>query len=92
MIVAVKPLYVQLVDLPKVIALSTATIEREIRSGNFPKPRQISGRRVAWLLRDVEEWAEKRPVSELPPPPNTGSRKGKTIERKPVPPASDQDE
>jgi len=91
MIVAVKPLYVQLADLPKVISLSTATIEREIRSGDFPKPRQISGRRVAWLLREVEEWAEKRPVSDLPPPPNTGKPK-KATEQPQALPASDQDE
>ena len=30
---------------------------------------------MGWLLREVMEWAETRPVSELPPPPNTGNRR-----------------
>lgn len=96
MIVAAKPLLIQLPDLPKFTSLSESTIKKEIREGDFPKPRQISGGRVGWLLREVEEWAENRPVSNSPPPPNTGNRKGKrkvkTTEQQPVPPASDQDE
>lgn len=64
-------------QLLEAIPLSKSTIESEIRAGNFPKPRQISGRRVAWLVEDVVAWARARPVSELPPPPNTGAKKGK---------------
>ena len=30
---------------------------------------------VNQLLREVLEWAETRPVSDLPPPPNTGNRR-----------------
>ena len=64
-------------DLPTV-ALSTATIERLEREGQFPKRRQLSGQRVGWLVREVQEWAESRPVSQLPPPPNTGAPKPRT--------------
>ena len=39
--------------------------------------RQLSGQRVGWLVREVQEWAESRPVSNLPPPPNTGAPKRK---------------
>ncbi|UKI11834.1 hypothetical protein ACLUPT_11990 [Variovorax sp. SCN45] len=39
----------------------------------------LSGRRVAWLVREVEAWAESRPVSNLPPPPNTGARKARKL-------------
>ncbi|WP_159702973.1 AlpA family transcriptional regulator [Massilia sp. 9I] len=46
-------------------------IQRLIREGEFPKPRQLSGRRVAWLVREVEHWTEQRPVSNLAPPANT---------------------
>ncbi|WP_422085424.1 helix-turn-helix transcriptional regulator [Variovorax sp.] len=46
-----------------------------MREGAFPKPRVLSGRRVGWLLREVEEWAESRPVSALLPPKNSGYRK-----------------
>ena len=39
--------------------------------------RQLSGQRVGWLVREVQEWAESRTVSNLPPPPNTGAPKHK---------------
>jgi len=60
-------------DLPEVAAqlsLSTATIQRLSQRGDFPKPRTLSGRRVAWLYREVVAWAEARPVSDLLPPPS----------------------
>lgn len=69
-----KPIYLNLEDAAKCIALSAETLQRLVRTGEFPKPRQLSGRRVAWLMREIEEWAEDRPVSELLPPPNTGRR------------------
>lgn len=71
-----KPICVDLVDVQAITTLSEATIQRLVREGSFPKPRQLSGRRVAWLVRELEEWIEARPVSDLPPPPNT-SRKAK---------------
>ncbi|RZI82595.1 MAG: AlpA family phage regulatory protein [Rubrivivax sp.] len=64
-------------DLPEVAAqlsLSTATVQRLSQCGDFPKPRMLSGRRVAWLYREVLQWAEARPVSHLLPPSNGGNR------------------
>lgn len=75
----VKPLYLDLPGVADVVSLAEATIQREVREGKFPAPRQLSGRRVGWLVREVEEWAENRPVSDLPPPPNTGKRKPKAV-------------
>lgn len=72
-----KPLYIDRQTLPGVVAMSLSTIEEEIRQGRFPKPRQVSGRRVGWLVRELEEWAEARPQSDLPCPPNTGASKRK---------------
>lgn len=43
-----------------------------------PAPRQLSGKRTAWLAREVEEWAETRPVATALPPPNTGWRRNKS--------------
>lgn len=66
-------------DLPTVAAslsISERVWQQLVQRGEAPKPRQLSGRRVGWLTREVQEWAEQRPVSDLPPPPNTGSRKG----------------
>lgn len=70
-----KPIYVDLPSVASLVTLATATIQRMVREGVFPKPRQLSANRVAWLLREVEEWAEERPISEIPPPPNTSRQK-----------------
>jgi prophage regulatory protein len=48
-----------------------------VREGKAPKPRQLSDRRVGWLVRELEEWVEGRPASELLPPANTGAPKAK---------------
>lgn len=69
-----KPVMVCRETLSDLTGLSESLIEAKIRAGTFPKPRQASERRVAWLLREIEEWAEKLPVSDLPPPENSGRR------------------
>lgn len=76
-----KPLYLDLPTLCETLSLSESTVQKLVREKQFPQPRALSDRRVAWLWREVEEWAEARPISELPPPPNTDAkkpRKGKT--------------
>ena len=75
----VKRIYVDLPEVASVLSLATATIQKMVRENEFPRPRQLSGRRVGWLLREVEAWAEERPISDLPPPPNTGARKGSKL-------------
>lgn len=67
-----KPIYLELDAVAGAVALATTTVQRLVRDGAFPKPRQLSGRRVAWLVREIEEWAEERPISQLAPPTNTG--------------------
>ncbi|MCW5299298.1 AlpA family phage regulatory protein [Herbaspirillum lusitanum] len=62
--------------------LSETTIQKLIREQQFPAPRHLGGRRVGWLVKEVLEWAENRPVSDLPPPPNTGARKPKPKQKK----------
>lgn len=73
----IKPAYLELESVASFVALSETTVQRLVREESFPKPRLLSGRRVAWLVREVEAWAEERPVAELPPPKNTGCRKAK---------------
>lgn len=75
--VNVQPVFLSKEDVAKVTTLSTGVIEHLVQRREFPQPRQLSGRRVGWLLREVVEWAESRPVSDLPPPPNTGSRRAR---------------
>jgi prophage regulatory protein len=67
-----KPIYIDLPAVIETVSLAESTIQRMIREGEFPKPRKISAKRVGWLVREIEEWAETRPVSDQLPPPNTG--------------------
>lgn len=52
------------------LTLSVSTIENMERRGEFPKKRQLAGRRVGYLLREIDEWLEARPVSNQLPPVN----------------------
>lgn len=69
-----KPLSIELSMVASATSLSEATIQKLVRESKFPKPRALSGRRVAWLVREVEEWLESRPVSDLLPPENSSRR------------------
>ncbi|MBT2181004.1 AlpA family phage regulatory protein [Ralstonia pickettii] len=76
------PILLDLSAVAKALSLSETTVQQLVREGGFPKPRRLSSRRVGWLVREIQEWAEARPVSDLPPPPNTsrsrsGDRKGR---------------
>ena len=72
--IAIKPAYLELANAAVFVALSETTVQRLVREESFPKPRLLSGRRVAWLVRELEAWAEDRPVADLLPPKNTGGR------------------
>lgn len=69
---AIEPLYVDIEQASQLTTLGRSTIEAEIRAGNFPKPRMLTARRTAYLFSEVKAWAQSRPVSDLPPPANTG--------------------
>ena len=71
----IAPIFLDLPAVVQAVALSESTVQELVRQGQFPPPRQLSGRRVGWLVREVTEWAESRPVSTLPPPPNTSALK-----------------
>lgn len=75
MTVTVKPLAVDLEHAAAMVALSESTWQSLVREGKAPAPRMLSGRRVAWLVKEIEAWLEARPVSDLAPPPNTGAKK-----------------
>jgi len=60
------------------VLLSESTIDNLIRVNQFPRPRQVSPKRVVFLVRELIEWMEGRPVSDILPPVNTGfGRAGK---------------
>ena len=57
------------------LALSESTFEQLMRDGHAPRPRVLSARRVGWLVRELREWAEAKPISDMLPPENTSSSK-----------------
>jgi prophage regulatory protein len=68
-----KPIYLDLQAVAKAVSLSESNVKKLVREKQFPEPRMLSGRRVAWLVREVEAWAEERPKSKLlPPGPSLG--------------------
>ena len=53
----------QIIKLPAVIklsALSSATIYRLIKKGEFPKQIKLSERSSGWLLSEVEQWLDDK--------------------------------
>lgn len=71
----VEPIFVDLATAAASVSLSEPTWQRLVREEKAPAPRKISDGRVGWLLSEIRAWAAERPVSDLLPPPNTGSRK-----------------
>lgn len=67
-----RPIYADLETVAAILSVSESTVQKLVRDGKFPKSRQISPARVGWLIREIEEWAEDRPISDLPPPRNSG--------------------
>lgn len=77
--VVIKPILIDIEIASEVTGLSESTIQSLVRCGEFPAPRKSSARRAGWLLREIEEWAEERPIADFLPPKNTaaGGRNGK---------------
>lgn len=64
-----KPIFLGRQQAAEVLAISDSTLEKLTRQEpGFPKPRKISANRVGWLYREIEAWAESRPVSDIAPP------------------------
>ncbi|RBP83045.1 AlpA family phage regulatory protein [Marinomonas rhizomae] len=52
------PFIVDRREVERLTSLRKTTIYRLIREGKFPKPVRISSMRVAWRMKDIEEWIE----------------------------------
>lgn len=72
-----RQLFYSVEDVAKVVCLSRSGVQELVRKGEFPKPRLLSNRRVGWLVREIDEWAESRPVAECLPPVNAGNRRAR---------------
>lgn len=71
------PIVMSLERVVDALSMSESTVQRLVRQGEFPRPRELSSRRVGWLTTEVVEWAMQRPCSDMLPPPNTGASKPK---------------
>ena len=71
------PIYIDIETVAAMVAMGVSTVHKLVAAEEFPKPRQITKQRVAWLYREVLEWAEARPVSSRLPPPNAGQGRKK---------------
>lgn len=73
--VNLRPAVLDVTEACSYVSLGKSTLEELVREDKFPRPRQLSGRRVGYLVRELDEWVESRPVSEQLPPENTGAKK-----------------
>lgn len=74
-IVPVQPAALGREDAARYLALSLTTFELLVRERSIPQPRQLAGRRVAWIRAELDEWLLSRPISVQLPPENTGAPK-----------------
>ena len=58
--IPITPIFKDLPTVAQVVALSTSTIERLEREGQFPKRRQLSGQRVLHQRREVRQPSDQR--------------------------------
>lgn len=77
-VVGIEPAYLDKPAASAFVALSESSFEKLVREDKAPKPRALSGRRVGWLVRELREWAESRPVSDFLPPANTAIKRRHT--------------
>lgn len=73
--ISIKPAVLDRETAAAFLSISVSTLEKLQREGKFPKPRMLSGQRVGYIVKELEEWVESRPISDLPPPCNTGALK-----------------
>lgn len=74
-----RPIYADLQTVAAILSISDSTVQKLVREGSFPKPRQISPARVGWLIREIDEWAESRPVSDILPPRNCSAGRPQVV-------------
>ena len=77
--IIVEPIFVGKEVACNLVGLSESTWDKLVAEGQAPKPRQTSDKRVGWLLTELRQWAESRPISQVLPPFNAGQgRRPKT--------------
>ena len=78
-VVTTKPAALELAAAAAYLSLSPSVVQQLAQQdGDFPKPVQLSARRVAWRTAELDAWLDSRPRSQCLPPPGSGyGRRGK---------------
>jgi prophage regulatory protein len=63
-------------ELCALVGVSPRTVHRLVARGEFPPPRKLGDRCVAWLRSEVETWLAARPISDIPSPQVASSEHG----------------
>lgn len=72
-IVYTKPGALVLDDAASYVSLSITLFQKKVQQEeDFPKPIQLSDRRVGWLTAELDVWLSTRPRSNLLPPEGSG--------------------
>lgn len=53
--------FLRIPDVVNHVGLCKSSIYKLIADNNFPKPKQLSARAVAWHSDDIREWIDSRP-------------------------------
>ncbi len=69
----ITPICLRRPDVCSLLGVSDSTLQRLVARGDFPPPRRIGGRCVAWLHSEVMSWTAARPVSDNLPPPRAAA-------------------
>jgi prophage regulatory protein len=78
-VVSTKPGALELSGAAAYTSLSVSLFQQQAQKDpDFPKPVQLTARRVGWLVGDLDAWLASRPRSTCLPPQGSGyGRKGK---------------
>lgn len=72
-IVSTKPGALELRDAASYISLSVSLFQQKVQKDkDFPKPVELSARRVGWLTAELDAWLATRPRSTFLPPEGSG--------------------
>ena len=56
-------MFLRLPQVLKITGLSRSTIYKWVNQGDFPKPKQLGPRAIAWDSEELANWSENRPTS-----------------------------
>ncbi len=50
-------------EVEHITGMSRSTIYRQMKLGEFPRPKMVSQRKVGFLSRDLESWIDERKIA-----------------------------